>query len=366
MKKISIVLLTLLITFSLVGCSGNGDDNDTSDQTKPGLAYFCMQLGDLSYNDNGWKACQEVSEKYGFDPTAIELGNNNGATYESSILDVCDSGKYTYVVSQAGNTLSDIILEHADEYPNIKFVIFDVAPTADIGEHTNVTAIAYGANSASFLGGYVAASLSANKKVAVVTDNDSPLINDFVTGFFDGAKYYDSSISCYNAHTGKWDAALFSDVTKELMQNGYDVVFALGYQGCWQAAYDMGGREKGFYLIGVDDDQWLAYQDSDDAKLVDSIVTSVVKKIDVSIVAVFDKFMNGDDSVWGQVDVQGVDTGAMDLAYNDHYKEIVSQEVQDAVSALKESIINGEVEPKSYYFSFANFEEFDAWRSAQQ
>ena len=56
----------------------------------------------------------------------------------------------------------------------------------------------------------------------------------------------------------------------------------------------------------------------------------------------------------------------MDLAYNDHYKEIVSQEVQDAVTALKQDIIDGKVEPKSYYFSFASFEEFDAWRSAQQ
>ena len=364
MKKFIAVLLSLLMVFSFTACTNNGGGKEEPTE-KPGLAYFCMQLGDLSYNDNGWKACQEVSEKYGFEPTAIELGNNNGAIYESSFLDVCDSGKYSYIVTQAGNTLGDIVMNHAQEYPDIKFVVFDMAVTAEV-THDNVTGIAYAANDACFLGGYVAAALSKTKKVAVITDNDNPLINDFVTGFFDGAKYYDSTISCYNAHSGKWDAALFADITEEVMRNGYDVVFALGYQGCWEGCAKVGGRENGYYLIGVDDDQWARYQGTDDADLVDPIVTSVTKKIDVSIISVFDKFMNGDDSVWGSLDLQGVDTGAMDLAYNEHYQEIVPQDVQDAVQTVKEDIVSGKINPKSYYLDFENFEAFDAWRSAQQ
>lgn len=362
MKKIFAVLLTLLLVLSVAACTKKPEPEP---EKKPGLAYFCMQLGDLSYNDNGWRACKEVSEKYGFEPIAIELGNNNGAIYESSFLEVCDSGKYSYIVTQAGNTLADITMKHASEYPDIKFVVFDMAPTATVGL-PNVTGISYAANDACFLGGYVAAALSKNKKVGVVTDNDNPLINDFVTGFFDGAKYYDSTVSCLNTHTGTWDAALFSEQTQNMMSEGYDVVFALGYQGCWDGAQKMGGREAGFYLIGVDDDQWLAYQGTDDAALVDPIVTSVIKKIDVSIIAVFDKFMNGDNSVWGALEQQGLDTGAMDLTYNEHYKEIVPQELQDKIQAVKADIASGKINPKSYYFDFENFEAFDAWRTAQK
>lgn len=360
MKRFITVIFLLCLCVSLVACGSTpSDGGSTPSGEKEGLVYLCMQLGDLSFNDSGWRGCKESAEKYGLDTFAIELGNDT-STFEAAFLDACDSGKYKYLVTQSNNTLSDLVLKYAPDYPDMKFICFDIAYGTEI-PYDNVTGIAYEQNDGSYLAGMLAARLTKSGKVATITGNDVPVLNDFFAGFIDGALSVNPNIKVTVSFTNSWDAAVAKEVTAQMFADDIDVVFALNGSGSWDACNEAGGLEAGKYIIGVDDDQWAMYQNTDDADLAEPIVTSMMKNVGNSIIACFDKFMNGDDSVWGVVELQGIEEGAIDLAYNDHYKEIVSAEVQAEISAARDDIISGKINPKSY-FDFANYDEWAKYR----
>jgi len=178
MKKILIALLTVMLF--LAGCSGTPKTPDTPEQGKGGLAYFCRTLGDFGFNDNGWEGSQAAAAKYGYEPTAIELGNDT-ATFENALLDACESGKYTLIVTQNGSGLGDYVRKHAEEYPDIKFIVFDMGITEDPVLPANVYGIAYKACDSCFLAGALAAMVSENGKVGILS-NDNPGGNDFAAG----------------------------------------------------------------------------------------------------------------------------------------------------------------------------------------
>ena len=182
MKKVLAILLVVSMAISMVGCS-NGDNNGTNGG-KGKICFIATQLGDLSFNDNGWDGIQRVGSKYGYEVKVIESGMDS-SKYETAFLDLCESD-YNYIVSQSGNGWGDIVFKYAADYPEKKFIVFDCAKTTTVPAD-NVLCIAYCANEGSYLVGYVCAAMSQTGKIATGANRDNPNINDFFTGFINGA-----------------------------------------------------------------------------------------------------------------------------------------------------------------------------------
>lgn len=380
MKKFLTMLLAMCIFVLATACGGATEtqenpsvEKDTEEQEESvtegdnehSLVFLTSTLGDMGFYDNAWDGIQALAAEYGYACEAIEMGSDV-AVYEASFLDALDSGKYDVFLTDVVGGMSDYVAKYASEYPEYKFIVFDVDRSYEVASE-NIVAITYLQNEGAYLGGVLAASLSKTGKIGIYLHTDSPVLNDFATGYYQGAVDCNPDIKIYTAYGAgvSGDSARCSDLTGIMFDSGADVVFGCAGSsnpGLFQKVLDLGGFEAGYYAIGVNYDQWLTFSNSDKADLADAIASSVMKDAGTSLQNAW-KYLEVDKSAsWGTLLMFGMNDGAVGIAQNEYYQECIPQEVQDVVSGYEEKIRNGEIKIKSY-FDFENNDEFIAYQS---
>lgn len=382
-KRFFAILLSLALVFSLAACTSSGtvsSDSGGDASTAPasssagtenngetvdslGIIYLCINLGDLSFNDLGWSGCQTAAEKYGWSADVIELGSDT-STYENAFLDAVDSGNYDIVVTQSNYGLSDLCIKYAPEYPDIKFISFDMSSTTDISGIDNLFGIAFKQNEGSFLVGALAGKLTASNKIGVFVFNDVPIGNDFLTGYIAGIRYSnpDAEISvAYGGGTA--DASKLQEISAAMFDSGVDVIYGVSgsaYPGLAKEATARGGIASGIYAIGVDSDMWTVYKASENADIADVIITSMQKKVDEAVVYTLDRYVEG-TLTFGVVEAYGITENGVGMADNEYYREQTPDDILEYMDQLQEDVISGAVEVPSY-FDFADYDTFAEWR----
>lgn len=372
MKKLIAMMMALIMVLGMfAGCAGQtaptddtqgaGKQEENKEPVTTGAAgnsekitFIATQLGDMSFNDNGWEGVQEIGRKYGYIVNVVETGMDS-SKYENMFLDICDSDA-DYIIAQSGNGWGDIVFKYAPDYPQKHFVVFDASTTAEVTAD-NVVCVAYRANEGSYLVGYVCAAMSKTGMIAAGANRDNPAINDFFTGFINGALEYNKDIKvslAYNSTPG--DAAAMGEIATALYNSGVDVMFSVAGAaglGIFQAAID-----QGKLAVGVDSDQYITYSNSEYPELAEVIMTSMVKNIGSSLIAIFDKINDGSIQ-WGTLDIQGIAEGGVALADNENYQAIVSEEIRSQITELEGNVTSGAIKVPSYY-DFAEDAEFRA------
>jgi basic membrane protein A len=100
-------------------------------------------------------------------------------------------------------------------------------------------------------------------------------------------------------------------------------------------------QEQGKYALGVDSDQATIILDTDPDQA-ERILTSMLKNVDNSLYRGVDLYLKGELPV-GQAEGLGIAEGGVGLAYNDIYTENTPQNVQDLISAVEKSVVNGDI-----------------------
>lgn len=394
MKKLLAIVLALVMVLSLTACAQKTETQDPqpaqteTSETAPAeeakteepaaeeakteeapaethsIVYLTQTLGDMGFLDNLWEGIQALAADKGYTAQAIEMGAD-ASVYEAGFIDALDSGKYDVFITIAIAGLDDIMSTYAPEYPEYKFILADVGRTFE-APSDNMVGISYRQNEGSFLGGVLAASLSTTGKIGVYLHGDYPVLNDFATGFYQGASTVNPDIKIFTAYGAgvSGDSPRAAELTKIMFNNGADVVYGAAGSanpGLFQNVIDLGGFEKGYYAIGVDYDQWQTYKNSNSPEMADVIISSVVKKAGDSVVTAWSKLESGEAS-WGDTLMFGLAEGSVGLAENEYYLECTPADVQETVNEYKEKVSSGEIAVKSY-FDFASHDEFLAYQA---
>jgi basic membrane protein A len=224
----------------------------------------------------------------------------------------------------------------ATEYPDIKFTIIDM-----VVDKPNVQSIVYKEHEGSFLVGALAAKASKTNTVGFVGGMDIPLIRKFACGYKQGAVYASNDITVLENMTGSTPAAFAdpakgSELAKSQMSKDADVIFAAAGGtglGVYQAAADAGK-----YAIGVDSNQNHLQSGS--------MLTSMVKKVGVSAYGSWEEAMEG---TWEPgIKVLGLKEGAIEWAYDEHNKPLITAEMEAYAADLQQKIIAGEIVVHDY------------------
>lgn len=375
MKKVFAILLALVMVLSMAACAKTTDGGEKNEDPKNPTAeagkqegtkriiYLCINLGDLSFNDLGWQGCRAAAEKYGWKADVIELGKDT-STYENAFLDAVDSGNYDIVVTQSNFGLSDLCIKYAPEYPDVKFISFDMSASADISGIDNMFGIAFKQNEGSFLVGALAGKLTKSNKVGVFLFNDVPIGNDFATGYIAGARYANPDVKVTVAYGGGTaDASKLQEISSAMYDSGVDVIYGVSgsaYPGLAKETTSRGGFQKGLYAIGVDSDMWTVYKSSENADIADVIITSMQKKVDEAVVYTLDRYVEG-TLPFGNVEPYGIAQNGVGMADNSYYRENAPADIQEFMDKLQADVVAGTVEVPSY-FDFEDYNAFAAWR----
>lgn len=374
-KYLAVLLAAIMLMFTVTACnatkgnskSGNSD-NTANSETIRILMFTSANVGDFRIVDSAWSGVQETCTQWGYEYDLVELGGDMSIA-EPSLDDACSSGKYQYIIT-GYQGMKDVYEAMAKKYPEITFIMYDVPSTYEIPSD-NMVAISFKQFDGSYLAGIYSALMTTTGKVAVGLWDDNPILNDFGTGYVNGVKdandMFGLDVEYKVVYYGgdSTDATAAYELVNTVYNNGCDVFYNVAghvvLSAC-KACEEHGGFEAGYYVVGVDTDQWMKYNNSPDVEAYgyENIATSVIKDAQNTIVYVFNGLNDGTIKP-GDLVITGLVEGGVRLADNDNYTALTPQDILDTVKECEEKIASGEKEVLSY-FDFETYEDFAKYR----
>ena len=379
MKKIFALLLALVMVFSLVACASKTETPATETKTEEtatettteekteepaaeekteepaaeegkvyNIAYLVNgNLGDKSFFDSAEAGLAQLKADGRIDYVTIEMGgtDEDQPTWLSTLYDVSEDGGYDLIICGTYQ-MPDYLKEVATQYPDQLYAIFD--DTTYVGENQNVVNLSYRQNDMGYLIGVYAACMTVDTNVANINEDavvgfvggvDSPVINDFLIGFIEGAQSVNPDIKVDTRYTNDYvDTAIAKEYGLSMINdNKCDIIWGVAGNagnGAAEAALETGKA----WFIGVDSDQELTFSPD----LAAITLTSGLKNIGNSLVWLFDEWDAG-RTYWGQVVELGIAEGGVGIVTDKNYDKLASAETKAAVEAAQNAILNGEV-----------------------
>jgi basic membrane protein A len=329
MKKLPIVLALVLVAVSAVGFATMVQAADI----KPAVIYDMGGKFDKSFNEGVYNGVKKFTDETGIDVMEFEVTNETQR--EQAMRRMAERG--ATVILGVGFAQADAISKVAAEYPDKQFSIIDVSWL----DAPNLRQYSFKEHEGSYLVGVAAALASETGKVGFVGGMDIPLIRKFACGYVGGVKSANGAASVYQNMTGTtpsaWnDPGKGAELTKSQIDRGADVVYhAAGGTGLGviQAAADAGKL-----AIGVDSNQ--------NGLAPGSVLTSMLKRVDVAAYETFKDAMSGDFS--SGINVLGIAEGGVDWALDDNNASLVTAGIKAAVENARKDILSGKIKVHNY------------------
>ena len=342
MKKIFAVILALTMVFALTAVAASAQDNVYS------VAYLVNgNLGDKSFFDSAEAGLEALAEAGRIDYITIEMGgtDEDQPTWLSTLYDVSESEEYDVIICGTYQ-MPDYLKEVATAYPDQKYIIFD--DNTYVGENQNVLNLTYKQNDMGYLVGTFAACMTTDTSldkinpeavVGFVGGVDSPVINDFLTGFIEGALAVNADIKVDTRYTNDYvDTAIAKEYGLSMINdNKCDIVWGVAGtagNGAAEAALETGKA----WFIGVDSDQELTFSPD----LAALTLTSGLKNIGNSLIWVFDELDAG-NVYWGTEVTLGLAEGGVGIVTDKNFDKYASAETKAAVAAAQEAVLSGAI-----------------------
>ncbi len=349
-KKIIASFLAMGLSVSMmVGCSSNNEEsasNETSSDKVKVKLLVTGALGDKGFNDSANAGIEKIKSQFSdkVEVEVVEMGFDQ-SKFEPSLIDASESD--ADVIITGGWDMKEHVENTAELYQDKKYIVYDTDVNYDEYDLQNVYSMTYKQNEAGFLAGALASLVTTSdmefaneeKKIGFVGARDtSAVINDFLVGYIDGAKFIDKDVKVEVSYVGSFtDTAKAKELTLAQYNNGVDVVFTSA--GPASAGSVEAAKDSKKYVIGVDSDQALAYEGKEEQSY---IISSALKKVDNSLVDAMDKYLN--DSLEFNTHVElGVKEDAVGLAENKIYEEKVKEEIRTKVNEVNEELKNDKI-----------------------
>ena len=355
MKKILALLLALVLVFSLCACGqSEAPAEEAPAEEAPAeepaaeapaeetgkvynVAYLVNgNLGDKSFFDSAESGLAALEEAGRIEYVTIEMGgtDEDQPTWLSTLYDVSESGEY------------DVVVCGATAYPDQKYLIFD--DNTYVGANSNVVNITYKQNDMGYLVGIFAACMTVDTSIDMINEDavvgfvggvDSPVINDFLIGFIEGARSVNPDIKIDTRYTNDYvDTAIAKEYGLSMINdNKCDIIWGVAGNagnGAAEAALETGKA----WFIGVDSDQELTLS-SDLAAIT---LTSGLKNIGNSLVWFFDELDAGNE-YWGTEVTLGLAEGGVGIVTDKNFDTYASDATKAAVTEAQEKVLSGEI-----------------------
>ena len=304
----------------------------TAAYADPAIIYDMGGKFDKSFNEAAYTGAQKWAEETGGSYAEFEMQNE--AQREQALRRFAARGNNPIVVT--GFAFGDALNTVAAEFPDTSFAIVDM-----VVDQPNVRSVVFNEHEGSYLVGILAAMASKSGKVGFVGGMDIPLISKFACGYVQGVKSVSADIEVLQNMTGTTPAAWNDrvkggEITKAQADEGADVVYhAAGGTGIGvlQAAAD-----AGILGIGVDSNQNHLHPGS--------VLTSMLKRVDVAVYNAFTDGTSGDFSTG--FNVLGLSEGGVGWALDENNEGLINADMKAAVDAAAAGIISGDIKVHDY------------------
>ncbi len=359
MKKFlaTLMSITLAASMLLTGCGGGGGQSAAGSGSAPeaggtagkdakNIVYVTSSsLGDDPLVDLVWDSVKSAGEDFGMNTKCVEL-NNDTSLYASSIIDLCESGEWDLIITGFFQMI-DPVCEAVAEYPDQHFMVFDSSLDYSTGEFENCVSVEGLQNEGSFLAGVLAACLTTSGKDGFNDDKvigcvmaNPGMLDDFLAGYIDGAKWVDPAIEVLYSYNGSFsDTAGASEHALAQFNRGADIVYSVN--GAAGLGVADAALQAGHYMIGVDTDL-AAEVSGNNAAMAQRIVTSVCKDFGTILYDQLEKYADG-TLEFGTHTRYGLADHGMFIVENEYFDAVVDDEIKAKLKEAEEAVASGEV-----------------------
>lgn len=343
MKNLKIILLGLLSGVLLIGTTGCGNNNSKSGDNMSVAFVFAGYLGDKSFNDSTNEGALKAAKEFGYDIKYFESDSSDEweTNFVAALEDDYD------IVFAVSSQFQEIVNKYADSYPDENIVLLDAVVKKD-----NVDSVIFAQNEGSFLTGAAAAywteytdieGINADATIGWVGGMDIPVLQDFLVGYEQGAKYVNPDIKILTTFTGTFNDPLKGkEATLAQYDQGADIVMNVASNtgnGILEAA-----SEEGKFAIGVDSNQDDIYPGS--------ILTSMLKRLDVATYSILEAYHNDKTFNGGEITTMNIANDGVSLTDMSVMQEALGDdfpvEIFDKIEELTEKVKSGEIKVESY------------------
>lgn len=294
-------------------------------------------LGDHSFNDSANAGLQAAKHRLGV--AAVVLQSRSVADYQLNMMALANA-RMAEVFAIGYDEALDLG-EVARRFPQQHFSIVDAVVDAP-----NVTSVLFREQEGSFLAGALAALTTRTKTIGFLGGADVPIIQTFEAGYAAGAREIDPSVRVLVKYVGSFDdVPAGKELAGVLYAQRADVVYtAAGKAGL--GAIDQVRNRDGAYVIGVDSDQ--------DALVPGKILTSVLKRIDVSVFRLC--ALAAAHKARPPRLVLGLREGAVGLTDFHYSRKVVTAPTIARLDRIKAALVRGELIAPTTRRELASFE----------
>ena len=365
MKKLISLLLVFVMVFSLAACAkqpsvtpttpttpGTETPSTPAEPAKPYKAVLLLNgtLGDKSFFDSANEGLQKLKDELGvakFDFQVDQMGGTaaDEPKWAPTVLDYCDSGEYDVIIIGTWQ-MYEALDAASQEFPDQNFIFFDETFDFSKGDYKNIYNVLYKQNEVSFLVGAAAAMMTtdktlpmidpSNKMIGFLGGMENSIIQDFLLGYIQGAKYVEPDVKVALSYVGDFiDSAKGKDLALVQYQNGVDVGYNVaGSAGLGQIDAAVDSKK---YAFGVDSDQAALLPEK-----ADYIPSSALKNVGNSLFRAIKLDMEGKLG-YGKSEKLGFAEGGVELVKDAHYEKMVPENIRTKIDELEKQIIDGTI-----------------------
>lgn len=360
-KYLSVLLAALMVLTIMAGCGGGNGGNTSTPSNTPstpadngGSAPSGSEplkvanvvngnLGDKSFFDSCEAGLKKLQDDGVITYKTFELGATDAdqPKWVSTLDELSADGSYDLIV--CGTYQMDAILNDcAAKYPDQKYFIYD----AEVAQ-PNVASITFKQNDLGYLVGTAAALMTTSsmekinpeKVIGFVGGEDGPVINDFLTGFIQGAQAADPEVKIDTQYVGNfYDTGKGKEIANVMVNNKCDVIWGVA-GGAGNGAAEA-AAEKDIWFIGVDSDQEATFS-ANQPQMAAVTIFSGLKNCGDGIIYMMGKLKDGSIE-WGKTTQLGIAEGGVGLTSGGNFAKLPDN-IKKALDDVAPKVTSGEI-----------------------
>ncbi len=282
--------------------------------------------GDHSFIDSAYRGLLQAKENLTFDVQEFSIYNaSSDPVPEISGPD----GETPVMVLLVGSPLTGMAQTIATANPAVPVIGVDTDPLTG----NNTRTIRFSMYGSSYLAGIIAADQTSTGKIAIVAGRKSPVLDEFIAGFSEGANQSEKDVTLTTAYvaddnSGFWSPDKAAAIARNLSTNGTDIIYTVA-GGSGTGVIDLARNTTGLRIIGVDSDQSVLGPEV--------VIASVVKNLDQVVTREITAVMQGSFTP-GTV-VTGLADNGSGILINPRFSNcspLISGRYQEAITAEKQ------------------------------
>ena len=341
------LVLALLPTLLLSGCSSEVTPSAT---TTPAPMTVCIAtdssgLADSGSNESSYYAVKQSVVSLGLVRQKKVFSETSSIAHIATTLSKLANGGCGVVVT-VGENMAEATVRAADQNITTKFVLVDDSPAPLLELPPNLSHLAFAANQASFLAGYLAAATSKTGYVATFGSARNKNVLDAISGFRAGVERFNddnqagvSVLGALSPNSAKWrmigsesNAAKARKVASDFFKKGADVIYPVaGKAGLGAGAATLDFPDT--YVVGGNRD-WYLSASAESWRA--NILTSVQKQISAKVFAQISAALKGEfvaSEYLGTLENEGVNlTPERDVKFPALYTDVQETLITELIS----------------------------------